>query len=163
MGQSLSWEANRFLASPEILRILWNPKVYKSIPPVPILSQINPVCAPHPTSWRSILILFSYQRLGLPSGLLPSGFPTKTLCALLPHTCYMSRPSHCFQFDHPNNIRWGVQIIRLYISFSPLPCYFVPLRPKYYPQHPILKHPQPTFLPQSARSSFTPIQNNRQN
>ena len=33
---------------------------------------------PHPTSWRSILIS-AHLRLGLPSGLLPSGFPTKTL------------------------------------------------------------------------------------
>jgi hypothetical protein len=30
------------------------------------------------------------------------------------------------------------------------------------PQHPILKHLQPTFLPQCQRLSFTPIQN-RQN
>jgi hypothetical protein len=37
------------------------------------------------------------------------------------------------------------------------------LRYKYTPQRPILKHPQPTFLPQYEQPSFTPIQNNRQN
>ena len=34
---------------------------------------------PHHTSWRSILILSSQLRLGLPSGLFPSGFHTKIL------------------------------------------------------------------------------------
>jgi len=33
----------------------------------------------HPTSWKSILILSTHLRLGLPGGLLPCGFPTKTL------------------------------------------------------------------------------------
>jgi hypothetical protein len=38
---------------------------------------------PHPISLRSILILSTYQRLGLPSGLFPSGFPTNILYAFL--------------------------------------------------------------------------------
>jgi len=40
------------------------------------------------------------------------------------------------------------------MQFSPLTCYLVPLSPKYSPQHPILKHPQSTSLPQCERPSF---------
>ena len=45
------------------------------------LSWASPIQSiyPHSTSWRSILILSTHLRLGLPSGLLPSGFPSKTL------------------------------------------------------------------------------------
>ena len=38
---------------------------------------------PHPTSWRSILILSTHLGLGLPSGLFPSGFHTRTLYTAL--------------------------------------------------------------------------------
>ena len=87
MEQSPSWEANRFSASEETPPILWTPNVHYGIhkcpPPVSILSQFDPVHTPHPTSWRSILILSYHPRLGLPSGLLPSGLPTKILCTPL--------------------------------------------------------------------------------
>ena len=40
-------------------------------------SPIQPI-HPHPTYWRSVLILSTHLSLGLPSGLFPSGFLTKT-------------------------------------------------------------------------------------
>jgi hypothetical protein len=49
----------------------------------------------HPIYLRSILILFTHLRLGLPSGLFPSGIPTNILYTFLffPHSCYMPCPS----------------------------------------------------------------------
>jgi hypothetical protein len=75
----------------------------------------------------------------------------------LPHTRYMPHLSYSSRCYHRHSTGWAVQIMELLImNFSPFPCHFVPLRPKYSPQHPILKHPQPTFLPQCQRPSFPP-------
>ena len=65
---------------------------------------------PHTISWRSILILSSPLRLGLPSCLFPSGFPTKTLYKPLPHTRYMLLPSHFYRFYYPKIVGWCVQV-----------------------------------------------------
>ena len=51
------------------------------------LSWASPIQSSYlnPTSWRSIQMLSSHLRLGLPSGLFPSGFPTSTLYTPLPY------------------------------------------------------------------------------
>ena len=77
----------------------------------------------------------------------------------VPFTCHMLRPSHSSRFDHPNSIWLGVQIVKFLVMWSSShPCFFVPLRSKYYPQHPILEHLRPMFVPQCDRPTFTPIQ-----
>ena len=40
----------------------------------------------HPTSWSSVLILYTHLHLSVPSGLLPFDFPTKTLYTSFPHS-----------------------------------------------------------------------------
>ena len=70
-------------------------------------------CPTYPTSWRSMLILSSLLRLGHPSVLFPSGFPTHRNPinkSPLPYTCYMSRSSRedannqNFTFEEVKNI-----------------------------------------------------------
>jgi hypothetical protein len=90
MQQSPSWEANRFAASHEIPRNLWNPKFHyrnhKCPPPVSIPSQLDPVHTP--TSWRSILIVSSH---------LPPGSPQWTLSLRFPH----QKPVHASPLPKP--------------------------------------------------------------
>ena len=92
----------------------------------------------HSTFIRSILILSSYPHLGLLSRLFPSGPSTKTLYT--PHTFYS--PAHLIRLDLITQTILGEQHRSLsspLFSFSPLPCYLVPLRPKYLSQYPILE------------------------
>ena len=112
MEQSLSREANRFSVKKFVplfrtrrfitaftnahhLSLSW----VRSIQSMP----------PHPTSWRSILILSSHLRLGLTSGLFPSGFPAKILYTPLLSTIRATCPAHLILLDLITRTIFGEQ------------------------------------------------------
>ena len=98
MQQSPSWEANWFSASQEIPRILWKPKVpyhiHKCSPPVPILSQLDPVRAltSHYLNIHLNTILSSMP--GSSKWCLSLKFPTKILCTPLLSPMHATCPAH---------------------------------------------------------------------
>jgi len=119
--QSPSGKANWFSASQEIPHILWNPKVHYHIhkcpPPVPILSQLDPVHTPTPHFLKIHHNIIFPSTPGSSKWTLSISFPHQipVYASSLHDTRYMSRPSRSSRFYHPNSIGRGVQIINLLI------------------------------------------------
>jgi hypothetical protein len=89
----------------ELPNILWNPEVHYRIHKSPSSTGSYPEpdrSIPPYFSLRSILILSTHLRLGLPRGRFPSGFPISYMHFSSPHLCYMSCPSHPPWLDHSN-------------------------------------------------------------
>jgi hypothetical protein len=82
-----------------------------------------------------------------------------TCVSPMSHTCHMPYASN-FLFDRLNNIWWGSSSF-CNLLHSPVTSFL--LRTKCLPQHPLLDHPQPTFLCLWDRPDFAPTQNIWQN
>jgi hypothetical protein len=109
MEHSPSSEANRFSSSQEIPRVLWNPKVHyhKYTPPVPILSQLDPVRTP---TYHLLKICLSNILLSTPASprwSYSSGFPTKTLYTPLLSSIRPTRPAYLILLDFINRAVLG--------------------------------------------------------
>ena len=131
LEQSPSWESNKFSASQEIPRNFWNPKVnyciHKSPPPVPILSQNNPVHTLYPAFWGPTLILCSIYASVFQVASFPQVSPPKP-CMHVSFPPYIPHapPILLFLIFHLSNIWWAVRIIKLLLKHSsPFPFYLV--------------------------------------
>jgi hypothetical protein len=115
------------------------------MPPVPILSQMNPAIPSHHISPRFILILSSHQRQDLSRDLFPSGFPTTNLCAFLIFSIRATCPTRQSSWlDQLNYIWWSAQVVQILIMYSSVlyweklrtfrRCYCLQQIPRDYPE-----------------------------
>jgi len=140
-----NWPTNCNSWSPiEFPLLVWTPnisyRIQRNSPLDPFLSQMNPV--------QNLKPYFSKIHFNVT-------FPFTPTLPIVPLYCISDYdfirishvPIHVPSCHHPHNICWRVQIMKLLIiQFCPISCYSLPLRSKYSPQLPVLKHSQSVFF-----------------
>jgi hypothetical protein len=147
MGLSPSREPANYVATQELLSILWNPKVHCHVQrilrwPLSWARSIQSISS-HTITLRDIFILTIQLRLVLHSNLFPSVFPSNIYS---PSPFELHDPPISFSLTW--SLTWrSVQIMKpLIMQLSPLSRHIIPLLSKYPPQHPVLKHPQSIII-----------------
>jgi len=121
-------KANSASTSQEIPCILCSPNVPNRSPKTPPLPGTCRYSEPHKSSSRipnKFKVHFNIILLPTPRSskrTLSLRFPLQNLVRTspVPHTCRTSHPFHSSVFQHPNNIWWGVQIMK-FLVLQPRP------------------------------------------
>jgi len=164
MERGPSLEANDHSASQE--------NSWRSMEPVSSLPSSQKAatdpCPELKSSSSQLPSTFPYNQFNITLPSTPTSFEWSVSLRLRMHFSSVpyvlhAPPTNPYRFDHPsNNIFWSVKVLKLLImQSSPVSCHFLPLRSKFCPQCPVLKHPESMSLSQYERPSFIPIQNSR--
>lgn len=142
----ISWssylESNSCSASLEIVSIQWNPKV-EPFSQEPAQGSYPDESSPHnPIPFKTHFNFFSHLDLGLRGGFFISGFPYKILWVFIFAYTHTNSSTYSSPWCYHSNKVWRrVEIEKILVmQFFPDSWHFLPLRFKYYPQHPLLKH-----------------------
>jgi len=130
MEYSPSWKVNRFSASQEIPRFLWNPKFHYSShtcsPPVPILSQLDRVHNPTSHFLKIHLNIIFPSTPGSPKWSLTLRFPHQKPVYAFPLSIRATRPAYLILLVFITRKIFGEEYILLSCSLcsflhSPVP------------------------------------------
>jgi hypothetical protein len=113
--------------------------------PVPIMSQLDPVHVPSSRFLKIHLNIILPSTPGSPKWFFPLRFPHQTPVHASPLALRATCTAHLIFLDFITGSTLGKECRSLSSSlrsFLHSPGYLVPVRPRYFPQHPVPKHPQ---------------------